>query len=51
MEQGKDLVDEGVLWELNRTKAQLSKRRKMIELLQSYNRIDKQKLYELTHKK
>ena len=51
MESEKDFRDEGVLWELNRTKAQLSKRRKMIELLQSYNRLDKQKLYELTHKK
>ena len=51
MESGKDIMDEGVLWELNKTKAQLSKRSKMIEILQAYNRLDEQKLHELTHKK
>jgi hypothetical protein len=46
---GKESYQQGenTVWEISRTVAKLSRRKKLIELLQEYNEQDEQRLIEL----
>jgi hypothetical protein len=47
MVKGEYQESESVIWEMNKTMAKISQRKKLIELLQEYNQQDEQRMIEL----
>jgi len=48
MENENDQQDEHIIWEINKTKFKLARRRRVIELLRLYNERDRKRLNRLT---